>query len=459
MALNLQRRQMFIENSSGTLIPWALTANGGVKVDTELDFTSGTIIGNLYLFKNSSGTAAYGLVDSSNRQIISPSSTITSIPSGTQDVDVVANSIGLMESTGGTLTTLQGTSPWVISGTTSPSGTQDIDITANSVGLMQSTNGTLTVLNASGNPFSEVSPRADGTMSNPVGINEVAMLARSDFFGGDTGGTLQTLVADPLGALYVINDNDITDSDDQDSVSRFTGGLPMFTLGGVLNESNGKIQRMRNTASVSGGTMSTGLLATGNIGYDGSAWRPIITDTSGNTLISSNSTITSIPSGTQDVDVTANSIGLMSNTGGSVTSIPSGTQDIDIIANSIGLMQSTSGTLTAMTQHYNGSAWTNRDTPVIKDEQYVAAVTSGTVWTPAGGKKFVMTDMIISTKDATSVSILDGTTKVFEAYLASNGGVVSNFKTPIQSTTANNSLHITTDTASTLSITTTGYEI
>lgn len=446
MALNLQRRQMFIENSSGTLIPWALTANGGVKVDTELDFTSGTIIGNLYLFKNSSGTASYGLVDSSNRQIISPSSTIT-------------------------------------------------------------------VLNASGNPFSEVSPRADGTMSNPVGINEVAMLARSDFFGGDTGGTLQTLVADPLGALYVINDNDITDSDDQDSVSRFTGGLPMFTLGGVLNESNGKIQRMRNTASVSGGTMSTGLLATGNIGYDGSAWRPIITDTSGNTLISSNSTITAVPSGTQDVDIIANSIGLMestggtltsipsgtqdiditnnsvglmestggtltaipsgtqdidiiansvglmSNTGGSVTSIPSGTQDIDIIANSIGLIQSTGGTLTSMTQHYNGSAWTNRDTPVIKDEQYVAAVTSGTVWTPAGGKKFVMTDMIISTKDATAVSILDGTTKVFEAYLASNGGVVSNFKTPIQSTTANNSLHITTDTASTLSITTTGYEI
>ena len=109
--------------------------------------------------------------------------------------------------------------------------------------------------------------------------------------------------------------------------------------------------------------------------------------------------------------------------------------------------------------NYNGAAWIDRNVPVINDAQYTTTVTSGTVWTPTGGKKFVMTDMLISTKDATSVSILDGTTKVFEAYLAANGGVVSNFKTPIQSTTADNSLHITTDTASTLSITTTGYEI
>ena len=373
--------QAYGQNAAGTLYPLLTNDTGSLKCDTELEFSGGTLIANINTFSNAAGTTYAGLVDASRQIIVSPSSTVTAVPSGTQDVDIVANSVGLMLNTGGTIAqvtlvptvTTVGTVSTITGGniTTTSSSTANVVIQTDNVGLIKTTGGTVTPITASGNALIEATALSGGTISNPSGIQEVALVGRR---AAIDSGTLHSIVINTDGAMNVTNPETSTDQDTRTEISALTAGYPLFTLLGGFSNQSSQIHRLRTTSAVSGGTLDTGLLATGNL-------------------------------------------------------------------------------------NYNGAAWIDRNVPVINDAQYTTTVTSGTVWTPTGGTKFVMTDLLISTKDATSVSILDGTTKVFEAYLAANGGVVSNFKTPIQSTTADNSLHITTDTASTLSITTTGYEI
>jgi len=82
-----------------------------------------------------------------------------------------------------------------------------------------------------------------------------------------------------------------------------------------------------------------------------------------------------------------------------------------------------------------------------------------TIWTPAAGKKWVVTDLIISAGAAMTVTVKDGTTTILILYLAANGGAVSNFQTPLESTTADNNLTVTTSAAGNIAITATGYEV
>ena len=86
--------------------------------------------------------------------------------------------------------------------------------------------------------------------------------------------------------------------------------------------------------------------------------------------------------------------------------------------------------------------------------------TSGvTIWDPTAGKKWVVTDLIISTDTAMTVTIKDGANAVMVLYLAANGGAVSNFQTPLQSSAANNNLTVTASATGNIAVTATGYEV
>ena len=96
---------------------------------------------------------------------------------------------------------------------------------------------------------------------------------------------------------------------------------------------------------------------------------------------------------------------------------------------------------------------------IVKDVQSTDASGGVNLWVPASGKKFVITDIIASADTAMTLTFADGVTTIIEVYLAANGGFVSNFQTPIESTTANNNLTITASAAGNVSVTVTGYEI
>jgi len=82
-----------------------------------------------------------------------------------------------------------------------------------------------------------------------------------------------------------------------------------------------------------------------------------------------------------------------------------------------------------------------------------------TVWDPTAGTKWVVTDLIISTDTAMTVTVKDGTTAILVLYLAANGGMVSNFQTPLESSAADNNLTVTASAAGNIAVTATGYEI
>lgn len=82
---------------------------------------------------------------------------------------------------------------------------------------------------------------------------------------------------------------------------------------------------------------------------------------------------------------------------------------------------------------------------------------STVIWAPSTGKRWNITDIIISTTSSCTVTLLDGTSTIVRLYLAANGGMVSNFTTPLSSAGTNTNLNINT-TASTTFITLLGYE-
>jgi len=98
-------------------------------------------------------------------------------------------------------------------------------------------------------------------------------------------------------------------------------------------------------------------------------------------------------------------------------------------------------------------------TPVHKDDQQSTQQTDKALWTPASGKKFALTDLIISVDTAMTVTVKDGTATIYEFYLAANGGAVINLKTPYVSSAADNVLKYSTSTAGKISISVEGYEV
>lgn len=101
-------------------------------------------------------------------------------------------------------------------------------------------------------------------------------------------------------------------------------------------------------------------------------------------------------------------------------------------------------------------------TPVRKYYTNAGAVTDGVVWSPASGKKWVVTDLVINTSAAATVTLEEdlsaGDSVVMKLDLAANGGVSTNFQTPLQSGEDDADLLVTTS-AGNIYITAIGYEI
>jgi hypothetical protein len=90
------------------------------------------------------------------------------------------------------------------------------------------------------------------------------------------------------------------------------------------------------------------------------------------------------------------------------------------------------------------------------------AVTDGIVWSPAAGKRWYITDIIVNTSAAATITFEDdkaaGDDPVLKLELAANGGFVSNFKTPFASGEDAADLIVTTS-AGNIYIAITGYEV
>lgn len=101
-------------------------------------------------------------------------------------------------------------------------------------------------------------------------------------------------------------------------------------------------------------------------------------------------------------------------------------------------------------------------THVKKYYTNAGAVTDGIVWSPAAGKRWYITDIIINVSDAATVTLEDDVTAgddpVFKAELAANSGISHSFTTPLYSGEDAADLLVTTS-AGNVYITVTGYEI
>lgn len=107
-------------------------------------------------------------------------------------------------------------------------------------------------------------------------------------------------------------------------------------------------------------------------------------------------------------------------------------------------------------------------TPVRKDFSYSTAQTNTIIWTPASGKKFVVTDIVMNVRNSTlgalTLAIFDDTNAAGNSLhkatyeSGANTDVISNLGTPFVSNALNQSLKITTSGGLTISGTVWGYE-
>ena len=129
-----------------------------------------------------------------------------------------------------------------------------------------------------------------------------------------------------------------------------------------------------------------------------------------------------------------------------VAPIPAGTAGL----NTIGKVAPNDYELAGNTTHIN-KYYTN-----------AGAVTDGTVWSPAVGKRWYVTDLIITVSANCTITLEDdltgGDSAVFKAELAANSGISHSFNTPLFSSEDGADLIITT-TAGNVYVTITGYEI
>lgn len=109
-------------------------------------------------------------------------------------------------------------------------------------------------------------------------------------------------------------------------------------------------------------------------------------------------------------------------------------------------------------------------TPVHKDASYTTAQTGAAIWTPASGKKFVVTDLILNFHGATdaNVKLFDETDSSGNYLYKANVDVsligggqpqVISLKTPYVASADDNELKITTDADIDVDILLHGYEI
>lgn len=103
--------------------------------------------------------------------------------------------------------------------------------------------------------------------------------------------------------------------------------------------------------------------------------------------------------------------------------------------------------------------------PVHKDFEFTTVQTSTNIWTPTSGKKFVVTDLLIScgSSGPTTISLFDNTNTsgniITKFRLPSNTVVPIQLKTPFVSSTINNILRLTNSPAADIFGVLHGYEI
>ena len=106
----------------------------------------------------------------------------------------------------------------------------------------------------------------------------------------------------------------------------------------------------------------------------------------------------------------------------------------------------------------------NKDNTTLlhKTVDFSASETAQAIWTPATGKKFVITDIIISCSAAGTITVFDNTdnaaNRVVKGYFAANGGLTHPYSKAFVSATANNVLKYTTGSGIAGSLTVWGYE-
>ena len=98
-------------------------------------------------------------------------------------------------------------------------------------------------------------------------------------------------------------------------------------------------------------------------------------------------------------------------------------------------------------------------TNLRKTGDYTTQQTNTALWTPTSGKKFVLTDIVISTATAGVITLLDNATIIRKYQFGANGGVVENPVSPDVSALADNILKITTSVAMTCFIVVKGFEV
>ena len=102
-------------------------------------------------------------------------------------------------------------------------------------------------------------------------------------------------------------------------------------------------------------------------------------------------------------------------------------------------------------------------TGIVKGVDFAASQTAQALWTPASGKKFVITDLSINFSAAGTLTLYDGETndaahRVSKWAAVINGGAEHAYKMPRKSGTADNVLRYTTGTGAAGSLTVWGYE-
>jgi len=112
----------------------------------------------------------------------------------------------------------------------------------------------------------------------------------------------------------------------------------------------------------------------------------------------------------------------------------------------------------------NGAIIDSKDNTTLlhKTVDFSASETAQAIWTPASGKKFVITDIIISCSAAGTITVFDNTdnaaNRVVKGYFAANGGLTHPYSKVFVSATANNVLKYTTGSGIAGSLTVWGYE-
>lgn len=163
------------------------------------------------------------------------------------------------------------------------------------------------------------------------------------------------------------------------------------------------------------------------------------------------------------VDGTADSSTVIASGGG----VEAGALRVTIASDSTGVVSvdDNGGSLTvdgAVTANPSKLPTTDDADFVRKYYTNAGAVTDGIIWSPAAGKRWYVTDLIINVSAAATVTLEDdkagGDDPVLKMELAANGGFVANFKTPLASGEDAADLLITTS-AGNCYCTAIGYEI